>query len=169
MYRACVDNRLRAIYLQDHLAGATAGTELAKRAAGSNAGGELGSFLDRLAGEIAEDRETLLAVMEELDVSVDRLKSSVAWSAEKLGRLKPNGRLLSYSPLSRLVELEGLHIGISGKLSLWQVLEATSAGEVESVDLREQVARTQRQLADLEPFRVAAAGEAFAGETVSSA
>lgn len=156
-----MDNRLRGIYLQDHLAGSTAGQELAKRAAGSNAGGELGEFLSRLAQEIAEDREALVAVMDELGVRGDRLKSSMAWGAEKVGRLKPNGRLLSYSPLSRVVELEGLHIGISGKLSLWQTLEATSAGEISSVDLGELIARAQRQLAGLEPHRIAAATEAF--------
>ena len=73
------------------------------------------------------------------------------------------GRLLGYSPLSRVIELEGLHVGISGKLSLWQSLEATSAGEMRVADLGELSARAQRQLAELEPYRIAAAREAFAG------
>lgn len=156
-----VEKRLRAVYLQDHLAGATAGHELAKRAASSNEGTEIGEFLARLAEEIGEDRKTLLEIMGELDVGTDRIKTTLAWGAEKVGRLKPNGRLLSYSPLSRLVELEGLHVGIAGRLSLFQNLEATSAGEV-SADLNALVARAQRQLADLEPYRVAAAAAAFA-------
>ena len=42
--------------------------------------------------------------------------------AEKLGRLKPNGQILGYSPLSRLVELETLALGITGKRSLWEAL-----------------------------------------------
>ena len=46
-------------------------------------------------------------------------KSAGAWTAEKFGRLKPNGQLTGYSPLSRLVELEGLKLGITGKLGLW--------------------------------------------------
>ena len=158
-----VDTKLRAIYLRDHMAGATAGHELAKRAASSNADGALGDLLERLAQEIGEDRQTLLDVMNELGVGADQVKSSVAWTAEKMGRLKPNGRLLSYSPLSRVIELEGLHIGISGKLSLWQSLEATSAGEVTVADFGELIARAQRQLADLEPYRIASAREAFAG------
>ncbi|MGI9021300.1 MAG: hypothetical protein ACR2G3_11395 [Solirubrobacterales bacterium] len=153
---------LRAIYLQDHWAGSTVGTELAKRAASSNAGTELGDFLGRLSGELDSDRQALRAIMVELEVGVDRLKSSAAWGAEKLGRLKPNGRLFSYSPLSRLVELEGLHVGISGKLSLWQNLQATSAAEI-SADLGNLIARAQGQLAELEPYRTAAASEAFAG------
>ena len=36
------------------------------------------------------------------------------WVAEKAGRLKLNGSLLTYSPLSRLVELEGLSLGVEG-------------------------------------------------------
>lgn len=156
---------LRAIYLQDHWAGSTVGSELAKRAASSNKGTELGDFLARLSGELDTDRQALQAVMDELGVSADRLKSSVAWGAEKVGRLKPNGRLLSYSPLSRLVELEGLHVGISGKLSLWQNLQATSAAEIAAVDLGDLIARAQAQLAELEPHRKAAAAQAFAGSS----
>ncbi len=166
---ATVDKRLTGIYLQDHLAGSTTGTELARRAAGSNEGTELGSFLARLSDEIEQDRESLLAVMEELGVRDDKVKNSVAWGAEKLGRLKPNGRLLSYSPLSRVVELEGLHVGISGKLSLWQSLEAADGGEISSVDLIDLIARAQAQLAELEPYRAAAAATAFAGEPARSA
>jgi hypothetical protein len=162
-----VERRLRAIYLQDHLAAATAGHELAKRAASSNEGTPLGGFLSTLKAEISEDRAALLQAMEELGVGADRLKSSVAWGAEKVGRLKPNGRLLTYSPLSRLVELEGLHLAIAANVSMWQVLEATSAKEL-SLDLGELVGRARRQLSELEPFRLAAAADAFA-ESAESA
>jgi hypothetical protein len=162
-------DKLRAIYLRDHLAAATAGHELAKRTAASNRGSDLGALLERLEGEIGEDRQALLEVMGELGVGGDPVKSSLAWTAEKVGRLKPNGRLLGYSPLSRVIELEGLHIGISGKLSLWQALEATSSAEVSVADFAELIARAQRQLADLEPHRIAAAREAFAGEAAREA
>jgi hypothetical protein len=40
-----VNRRLLAIYLNDHLAGATIGVELALRAARENTGSELGDFL----------------------------------------------------------------------------------------------------------------------------
>ncbi len=156
-----MDHKLRGIYLNDHFAGSVAGHELARRAAGSNEGTELGAFLQRLSSEIAEDRETLTEVMDRLGVHTDQVKRTLAWGAEKVGRLKPNGRLLGYSPLSRLVELEGLHLGISGKLSLWQVLDATPAPEVSEFDFAGLAGRAQRQLTALEPFRRAAAQEAF--------
>jgi len=63
--------------------------------------------------------------MERLAVRRNTAEIAGAWAAEKLGRLKLNGRLRGYSPLSRLLELEMLHIGITGKLELWQALQRT--------------------------------------------
>src|SRR5215208_5114195 len=111
-----------ATYLNDHLLGSTAGMELARRAARENEGSELGEFLRALSREIEDDRETLLTVMGELGVKSDRAKVAAGWTAEKLGRLKPNAQLRGYSPLSPLVELEGLLMGIHGKLAMWRTL-----------------------------------------------
>lgn len=154
---------LIATYLNDHLAGATAGRELARRSAASNRGSDLGRFLADLAGEIDEDRDALLSVMSALGVGTDRIKVLGGWTAEKLGRLKLNGRLLSYSPLSRLVELEGLVLGVSGKLALWQALEVIQAGEprLAKIDLPSLSQRAERQLDELERHRRASVPEAL--------
>ncbi len=157
-------DRFLAIYLQDHLAGATGGLELARRAAGSNEGTALGDFLERLAGEIEEDRETLREIMAALDVGEDRVKNAFGWSAEKLGRLKPNGQITGYSPLSRLVELEGLHVGIAGKMSGFQALRATFGEEVAGRNLDGLISRAQRQIEELAEFRLEAARVAFEDE-----
>jgi hypothetical protein len=148
-------------YLQDHHAGATAGLELARRAAGSNAESEYGRELSRIAEEIAEDRETLERVMDELGVGPSKVKDSAAWTAEKLGRLKPNNSLLSYSPLSRVVELEGLLIGVTGKLALWQSLEVSGGGLGGEFDFAALAERAQDQRGRLERLRERAAAEAF--------
>ena len=144
-----------ATYLNDHLLGATLGTELVRRAARENQGSELGAFLTGLAREIEDDRETLLAVMAELGVKPDRLKVAAGWTGEKLGRLKPNAQLRGYSPLSPLVELEGLLIGIQGKLAMWQVLAelAVELG-IDRARLEELTARAERQQADVELHRL---------------
>jgi hypothetical protein len=118
---------LLATYLNDHLAGATAGRELARRASASNRGSELGRFLEDLARQIDEDRDSLIELMRALGVGVDCVKVVGGWTAAKLGRLKPNGKLLGYSPLSRLLELEGLLLGVRGKLALWQSLAPISS------------------------------------------
>src|SRR5919206_583165 len=112
------------VYLNDHLAGATTGVELAKRAASSNAGTEYGDVLSEIEHEIAEDRAALVRLMERFDIKQDRIKTTGAYIAEKVGRLKPNAHLTSYSPLSRVVELEFLGLGVTGKLSLWRGLLA---------------------------------------------
>ena len=114
------------IYLNDHLAGATAGADLARRTAAENAGTEFGPALRELADEIGRDRDELLAIIDELGRPVDHVKAAVGWSIEKLGRLKPNGRVFGYSPLSRLLELEGLASGIRGKAALWRALATVS-------------------------------------------
>jgi len=155
---------LLATYLNDHLAGATAGRELARRAARSNRGDErYGPPTALLAAEIDEDRRSLLAVMGALGVGTDRVKVAAGWGAEKAGRLKPNGRLFWYSPLSRLVELEGLTLGVHGKLAIWQSL-STVLGEdprVSAIDFERLAGRARAQLERLEELRLEAAGEAL--------
>ena len=156
-----MSRKLLAIYLNDHLAGATVGVELVRRAAGANQGTPLGETLEQLAAEIAEDRDALQRVMSQLGVGEDRVKVAAAWAAEKFGRLKLNGQLKGYSPLSRLVELEGLHLGISGKLELWRMLKQTAKGRLRSLDLDELIKRAESQRRRLAPYRKAAAEQAI--------
>lgn len=157
------DLKLLSTYLNDHLAGATVGVELSRRAAGSNEGTELGGFLTRLAGEIEEDRDSLLKVMDRLGVKKDRLKVAAGWTGEKVGRLKPNNRLFGYSPLSRLIELEGLALGVEGKGSLWQVLAELGEPRLTEFDFDALLARARSQRDQLQQRRLAAALDAFQG------
>lgn len=144
-----------ATYLNDHVLGATLGTELVRRAARENQGSELGDFLTGLAREIDDDRDTLLAVMRELGVKPDRLKVAAGWTGEKLGRLKPNAQLRGYSPLSPLVELEGLLIGIQGKLAMWRLLaEVAQDVGLDRPRLEALATRAERQQADVERHRL---------------
>jgi len=154
--------RLLPIYLNDHLAGATLGVELARRTARANAADErFGPPLAALRDEIEADRSTLEAVMATLEVDRDRLKPAGAWLAEKLGRLKLNGRLRGYSPLSRVVELEGLYIGISGKARLWKVLASSAAAVVPGTDFAALGERADRQRTEVERLQEAATESAF--------
>src|SRR5688572_24679944 len=83
---------LLGIYLNDHLAGSTGGLELARRTAGAHRGTAAGTTLTRLAKEIQEDREALLAIMAALEVPVRQYKVAAAWAAEKVCRPKLTGR-----------------------------------------------------------------------------
>ena len=152
-----------SIYLNDHLAGATGGVELAKRTCGSNEGSEYGPVLDRIAQEIQEDRDTLLDVMERLDISKDQLKVGAGWIAEKLGRFKLNDQLTGYSPLSRLVELEALMLGVTGKTGLWITLrELPPDPRLADIDFSALEQRAVAQRDALEELRRKAALEALA-------
>ncbi|HYI99963.1 MAG TPA: hypothetical protein VEX36_09860 [Thermoleophilaceae bacterium] len=150
-----------AIYLNDHRAGSTVGLELARRARGSNEGSQLGAFLERLVAEIEEDRETLEQVMDAVGAGRDRLKATAAWAGEKVGRLKLNGRLFGYSPLSRVVELESLSVGIEGKACLWRMLRDLGDPRLAGFDFDALIARAERQRDEVEGHRLAAGREAL--------
>ena len=117
-----IEHKLLGIYLNDHYAASLAGHDVAARSAASNEGNEFGDTLRELVSEIEGERSELKRIMESLQVRIDRVKVAGAWAAEKGGRLKFNGRLREYSPLSRVIELEGLAIGITAKLGLWRAL-----------------------------------------------
>jgi hypothetical protein len=151
------------IYLNDHLMGSTTGLELVRRIAHEYPGTDLGVFADGLAAEIAEDRDTLLEIMDRLGASRDQAKVALGWVTEKVGRLKLNGELRDRSPLSPLVELEGLSIGIEGKHLMWVVLaEVDAVAEAIGRDrLAKLVARAVDQRERVEVHRRAAARTAL--------
>ena len=151
------------IYLQDHYAGASFGVELARRARGENDGSELGVLLARIAREIEEDRGSLREIMERLDVGPDRMKVVGGWAMEKAGRLKLNGRLLGYAPLSPVLELEGLMSGVRGKLALWRALLEIAPGDtrLEVAELERLAARAEEQLAALQEQHERVARDVF--------
>lgn len=157
---ADVSDMLRT-YLQDHHAGSTVGLELARRAAGSNEDTEYGTELARIADEIAEDRVTLEQVMDRLGVKASAIKDAAGWTAEKFGRLKHNNSLFSYSPLSRVVELEGLVIGVTGKLALWESLRTAVGESLDGIEFAALSERAADQRSRLEALRERAAAEAF--------
>lgn len=113
---------LLTIYLQDHLALGLAGIRVAQRCRRENREGELARFLDRLVPELEQDRSVLTEVAAAVGARPDRLKEAAAFVGELVGRLKLNGRLLGYSDLSRVWELEALVAGTTSRLSAWTVL-----------------------------------------------
>lgn len=153
-----------SIYLNDHLAATIAGCDLTRRAASSNKGTALGDFLERLAAEAEEDKQTLEKLMEEIGVTKNLLKDAAAWLSEKVGRLKLNGQLVGYSDLSRLIELDGISAGLEAKACLWRSLRGISDLEprVAAANLDELIRRTERQREELERFRVEIATRALA-------
>lgn len=154
---------LLGIYLNDHLAGATGAVGLAGRSAAAHKGHPTGTALEHLAAEIGEDREALLDMFGALGVPVRRYKVYGAWLAEKAGRLKFNGRIRHRSPLSALIEIETLWMGVHGKAAAWETLRALADHDsrLDAARLDELISRARRQTSLLEELRENAAAEAF--------
>ena len=151
--------RALAIYLKDHHAAGSAGARLAARIAES-AEDEARADLARIAQEVQEDLHTLERVMLAEKVRPNAAKDTVAKSLELLGRLKPNGRITGRAPLSDVIELETLLVGITGKAALWKSL--AEGGTKASVDLDELLGRADAQRATVSRCRDRAASRAFA-------
>jgi hypothetical protein len=169
MAQSADPDRLLAIYLNDHLAGAALGVELARRLRSSNRGDpEFGEPLARICAEIEEDRETLTRVMDRLGVERKGFKPALAVVGERLGRLKLNGQLRGYSPLSRVLELEVLASGIGGKMQLWNALEQSYGERLDGIDFHALAERADRQGQQVEDLHLAAAQRALPSATASS-
>ena len=144
--------RRLATYLNDRNAILVGGTQLAARAAAANEHQPYGPPLRAVEAGLREDRELLDAIMAAHDVSPDRLKSTAAWVGERVGRLKPNDQITGYSPLSRVVELDGLTAIVTTLLSTWEALAAVLDTHGPDLAHAQQRARASLdQLATLRP------------------
>lgn len=153
------------IYLNDHWAGAAAGRALAHRVAKENSDRSWGPDLVWLAEQIDEDRQTLNMLREHLGVGGGRLKQVGALLAERVGRIKPNGRIIRHSPLSRVLETEALMAGILAKQRLWAAMRhgGPSRAELAVFDFVELERRADAQLTRLRLIHEQASSLAFSG------
>ena len=151
------------IYVRDHRAGAEAGLSLARRILDQNRDNELTSTLENITQQIDEDRHELDALMHRLGHEPPRLKMTLAVAGEWLGRLKLNGRLRGYSPVSRVEEFEMLTAGIVTKASLWRTLRIVLDGErhAAGTDFNLLIERAEEQVLMLEQHRGQIVREAF--------
>jgi hypothetical protein len=156
------------IYLNDHLMGAVAGVGLARRLASSlsTVGPSERAALKTLAQDVAEDRAALLEIMGRLGTSVSRAKAAAGRIGEKAGRAKLNGRMFRRSPLSDVVELEAMYLGVRGKLAGWQVLRtlAENDSRLDPTGLDHLIDRARDQADLLDRLRTRAAVLVFTSD-----
>lgn len=147
------------IYLNDHRAAVAGGLALAERLAANNEGTELGRTVSQICTEIDADARALDHIIEHLGLHKNPVKRTAAVVGERVGRLKLNGQVKGYSPLSRLLEIEGAMAVVGANRSLWRSLRAASgAGRIGDVDLGEFMERADSQYERLLPHHDAAAG-----------
>jgi hypothetical protein len=156
-----MDPSLLSTYLGDHLAVATAGQELARRFRGAHRDDPLAATFVR---EFEDERIAVVHLHQRLGVKLDRIKAAGGWLAEKAGRLKLNGRLLSRSPLSDVTELEGLTVIVTAMRGFWRGID-TALGDdprVAGMSPGSRAAANERRLGDLDDARDAAVRRALA-------
>jgi len=129
-----MSNHLKT-YLVDHAALTLSVLELAKRTRNSNPEGELGEFLAEMIPIVEAERNTLKEMLRRIKGRDSSLKNFAAWGAEKAGRLKLNDSLLSYSDLSRVVELEALLAATEVKTAMWDALQTLAKTRPDFRDL----------------------------------
>jgi hypothetical protein len=152
------------IYLNDHLAGAMLGSNLAEQIRSHNRGTPLGELMGSLAPQIEQDRQTLIGLMQRIDTSKNPVKQAGAWITEKASRVKFWGLTSGEPELGTFMAVETLALGVWGKLSLWRALAqvAEQHPAIASVDLDDLIARAQNQYDLLERERLAAGRRALA-------
>ena len=155
------------IYLQDHLAAATAGSQRATRLADAEAESVDSAALAGFAADVAADLDALSKLMDTLSVERSWLKTSVAVVREKLGTLKLNGRVTERSPLSTVIELEAIQMAVRGKRSLWETLQAAMPS-ASPIDFGGLILRADEQLETLSLLHAARVPSTFAVPAVES-
>jgi len=138
-------------YLQHHWAGSTAGVSLFRRVARTHAIATVAEALGQLADEVADEREAMRRIMHDVGARPSTVGTVAAKVGAELGRLKPNGRILTRAPLTDLVEIEALRIAVFGKRSGWQALRSVADDDprLDPALLDDLIARSDRQLETL--------------------
>ena len=147
-------------YLNDHLAGATTGRDLARTLAERRSGTTSGPEMARVARQIADDRETLEAIMARVGARRSPVKRLVGWVTERAARPAMATRSGETDPLGELRAFEMLSVGVEGKCCLWEGLRRLSATvpALRGTDYDDLLARARDQRGWLEEQRLAATG-----------
>ena len=152
-----------AVYLNDHLAGATAALALLDELEHVDG---FEDWASRLKAEIAADRDQLRSLMRSLGAPESSIRRAAAWVTEKLAELKTRLDDRSGGALQRLELIEALALGIDGKRALWTALQAV-AGDDEALDGLQRpdyanlIQRATDQRHAVEMRRLQAAASAF--------
>ena len=150
------------VYLTDHLAGATAGVNLAEMAAEEHRADEHGAFFGEIASEIKADYGELERLIDAMGSERSATKTAAAEIGSKMMAPKFTGG--DDDALNAFVTLETLSIGVEGKLCMWKALRLVqdSNATLESFTIDELIERAQSQRDRLEAKRLEVAPQALA-------
>jgi hypothetical protein len=151
------------VYLNDHLAGAMLGSDLAEQIRDRSEGTPFGDVMVSISAQIDEDRDTLIDLMERMGITRNPVKQATTWIAEKASRPKFSGLTSGDPDVGYFMALEAMTLGVTGKLSLWNALTHVADGhpELAATNLDELIDRAGSQRDALEGQRLAAAERAL--------
>lgn len=149
-------------YLNDHLAGSGAALDLIDALKSQVEDGDFRAALEGVHGEILEDRETLISIMERLGIAQGTVKQLGGRLGEKALRFKSSEMVTDDPAFSELLRTEALVLGIAGKEAGWAALQASQRERLADIDFDTLIDRARTQRLRLEPFRLVAASAALA-------
>lgn len=157
--------KLLHIYLDDHRAGAAAGLNLARRMLRNNRSSPWADDLTWLVTQVEDDLRQLALIRQRVAAEGGNVKRALAVVVEWAARLKPNGRVVTYSPLSRVLEAEAMISGVAAKRLLWVALRHSRPEiDLSGLDFEALERRAEEQLDSLRAFHREAAIVAFSGD-----
>ncbi len=152
-----------AVYLTDHLAGATAAVELLEWLESNHQGTDVGQFARDIRTEVEADRDELRTLMKQLNISESTTRKASAWLGEKATELKLWIDDGGGDELRLFESFEVLSLGIEGKRLLWLSL-ATAAEKnqkLQGLNYMHLIQRAEEQRASVDKKRLEAASRAL--------
>lgn len=152
-----------AVYLNDHLAGATAALQLLDHLQ-KHADPALRQFTATLRQDIAEDRDELMRLLRSAGVAISSVRAGAGWIGGKAAELKLAFDDPTSGALWTFELLEVLAVGIEGKRALWTVLKsiADAVPALRVADYERLGGRADYQRRAVEARRLEWAAHAFA-------
>src|SRR6476469_4182765 len=117
-----------ATYLNDYMAGAVAGIEIAKHLEESAVDAETRTELASVRAEIEADEKELSDLAIRLGIEQSSVRKAAGWLSEKAAEIKLRFDDLSGGELRTYEALEALSLGSEGKRSLWLALRSVGDG-----------------------------------------
>ena len=143
------------VHLRNHWAAACGGVDFVERVARRHRNADVGPALAELATQVREDRDSLRQVMAAVGAAPGLVMPLAARVAERMGRLKPNGHLVTRSPVSDVLELEALRGAVTAKAAGWDTLLVLCEREprLPRGQVEELRRRADEQIASLEQIQ----------------
>ncbi len=151
------------IYIRDHDGASSGGLHLARRCYDANRTTSLGPRLEQLVAAISDAQDELRRIAARLGIRPSLAREAATWVGSAVGALKLNGRRTTYSPLSRVVELEALSSAVTGQLRLWETLQRLAPFDhrLDTSEAQRYGDQCRALLEDLTVMHDSAAREAF--------